>query len=120
MPDTIRPEVLTAQLRRVRFPVSTEQKLQDALEQYLQDHAIPYEREFHLGPGDRIDFLVDGDIGVEVKTRYPRRSTFRQLKRYCEARDLRSLILVTGTTMGLPESINDKPLFIVSVGRGAL
>ena len=117
---TTTPQALAYQLRRLRLPVTTEEALQRALWDWLIASGLPVEREARLGPADRIDFLVDGDIGVEAKTRYSRRGIFRQLERYATNHPLRGLILVSGTYLGLPEEINGVPVFLVSTGRGAL
>jgi hypothetical protein len=94
--------------------------MQDAIEAALAGAGIPYQREARLGPEDRIDFLVDGRIGIEAKTRYPRRRIFRQLERYCENNQFDALILITGTYLGLPSRVNGIPLYLVSTGRAAL
>ena len=116
----ITPEDLTRQMRSLRLPVTTELALQDALEEWLTAAGMPFEREVQMGPKDRIDFMVAGNIGIEVKTRYPRRQIYRQLERYCEGKRLHGLILVTGTYLGLPADVHGVPLFLVSTGRGAL
>ena len=41
-------------------------------------------------------------------------------KRYARHDGISSLILVTGTALGLPPAIDAKPLYYVSLGRGAL
>ncbi|MBQ4826594.1 hypothetical protein J4729_18885 [Leisingera sp. HS039] len=120
MSDMITPKRLAGILRGHRYPTTTELALQDAIEQRLQDCGVTYERECIMGPKDRIDFLAAGQIGIEAKTRYPRRQIFRQLERYCDGHGLQGLILVTGTYLGLPEQINGVPLFLVSTGRAAL
>nr|WP_296429692.1 hypothetical protein [Roseovarius sp. BRH_c41] len=113
-------ETLTRQLRGLRLPVTTELALQDALNTWLTDSGLPFQREVRMGPKDRIDFMVSETIGIEVKTRYPRRKIYRQLERYCEGDRLSGLILVTGTYLGLPTEIHGVPVFLVSLGRSAL
>ncbi|VXC63170.1 conserved hypothetical protein [Sphingomonas sp. AX6] len=107
-------------LRRARLRSSTEAALQTSIETALTAGDVEFEREARLAPGERIDFLTTGGIGIEAKTRASRRAVFRQLERYAAIDTISSLILVTGTAIGLPESINGKPLFLVSLGRGAL
>lgn len=111
---------ITALLRRQRLPVSRETLLQLALETCLADAGIEFEREARLAPGERIDFLCAGGVGIEAKTRYGKRAIYRQLQRYAEREQVTALILVTGTAVGLPESINGKPVYFVSIGRGML
>ncbi|WP_214565925.1 hypothetical protein [Aliiroseovarius lamellibrachiae] len=121
MPDAFpTPELVTRVLRGIPLPVSTEAAMQDAVEQALTDHAFPFERELRMGSSNRIDFMVQGGIGIEVKTRCARRQIHRQLARYADHPDVNALILVTGTFTGLPVTLNGKPLFLVSSGRASL
>ena len=111
---------VTALLRRVPLRVSTEAQLHESISGVLADAGISFARESRLSPGDRIDFLCEGGIGIEVKARCDRRSIFRQLTRYAASDKIEALILVTGTAIGLPAFINDTPVFLVSTGRAAL
>lgn len=113
------PEILVALLRRTRMRVGSEAALQQSIEDTLAAAGHAYQREARLSPADRIDFLVGG-VGIEAKARYPKRAIYRQLERYAAQPVIGSLILVTGTAMGLPAEIGGKPVFIVSTGRAAL
>jgi hypothetical protein len=113
-------EQLVRELRARRYRVGQESLLQLDIETALQNLDVPFEREARLAPGERIDFLVAGAIGIEAKTRCPPRSIFRQLERYAAHDAITSLILITGTALGLPQAIKGKPLFYVSTGRAAL
>jgi hypothetical protein len=112
------PAFVVAVLRQVRFRVSTEAALQASIEEALAP--FPFEREARLGPGERVDFLVDGSIGIEAKTRAAKRPIYMQLRRYARHETISALILVTGTAMGMPSEIDGKPVYYVSIGRGAL
>ena len=114
MPLGLTPEIVVRLLRQTPLPVSTEAAMQEAVEQRLKDFLMPFEREVRMGPNNRIDFMVEGGIGIEVKTRCPRRQIHRQLARYADHPD------VTGTFTGLPETLNEKPVFLVSSGRASL
>lgn len=116
----INPAEITAMLRRQRLPVSNEAVLQIAIAAALTANGITFEREARLGPGERIDFLASGCVGIEAKTRYARRAIYRQLERYAQHASITALILITGTALGLPSAIDGKPLFYVSLGRAAL
>lgn len=113
------PVELVAVLRAARLAATTEAKLQLAIAAALQDARVEFKREARLAPGERIDFLA-GDVGIEAKVRCDRRKIYRQLERYARIDDVGSLILVTGTAMGLPADIDGKPLFYVSIGRTGL
>lgn len=117
MGDTV--SELVRHLRCQRYRVGQELWLQDDIETSLQKMQIAFEREARLAPGERIDFLVAGGIGIEAKTRCPPRQIFRQLERYAGHDAITSLILITGTALGLPPAIGGKPLFYVSTGRAS-
>lgn len=115
----ITPEQIVTELRGKTFPVLTEDRLQFEIAAYLTKAGIPFEREKRLDGDSRIDFLCDW-IGIEVNTRHPWRQTFRQLERYAKHPDIKALILVTRTFMGLTEEIEGVPIYMVSLGRAAL
>jgi hypothetical protein len=111
---------LVDMLQRARFRVSTEAALQQDIWKLLQGlDAEHCDFEYRLGPGDRIDFIIDG-TGIEAKTNCNKRHIYRQLERYAKHEAIDALILVTGTALGLPATINGKPVFFVSLGRAAL
>jgi len=113
----VTPAELTTYLRRQRYAFGSEAMLQLAIVDVLERSGLAFEREVRLGPADRIDFLVQGGIGIEAKVRYPRRSIYRQLTRYAEREQINALVLMTATSLGLPPTLNGKPLFYVSIGR---
>lgn len=114
------PAELTTFLRRWRYSIGNEAALQLSLADALTTAGATFEREVRLGPADRIDFMVEGGIGIEAKVRYPKRQIYRQLERYAAREQVTSLILVSCTALGLPRALNGKPIFIVSVGRSSL
>lgn len=114
------PAVLVSTLRGSRLAASTEAALQQNLERLLTSLGLRFEREARLAPGERIDFLVEGGIGIEAKAKYGRRPIYRQLERYAAREQISALVLVTGTALGLPATLLGKPVFLVSLGRSAL
>lgn len=107
-------------LQGQKFPVSSETALQMAIEARLVEIEAEFEREYRLDDKNRIDFMISGGIGLEAKTRYPRKAIYRQLQRYAAIDEVKSLILVTGTAMGMPPALNGKPIYFVSIGLGWL
>jgi hypothetical protein len=77
------------------FHVPTEKALQDAVGQVLQEEAIAFEREVKLGPGERIDFLTAGGVGLELKIEGATSAIARQLERYARSPEVQALMLVT-------------------------
>lgn len=113
-------QALTERLAFSRYRQGREDKLHEDLAGVLTRKAYDFAREVSLTPRDRIDFLVEGGIGIECKARASKRPIFRQLQRYAESPAIDALILVTGTAMGLPAALNGKPVFYVSLGRASL
>jgi hypothetical protein len=125
-PNTKFIEVMSgvaAQLQQQRFVTVQEKRTQMDVEQYLISNGFQFEREVHLSDRDIPDFLINthlGGIVLEVKTKYSRKAIYRQLERYAEHQKVDGLILLSGTSMGLPRDINGKPAIVVSLGEGWL
>lgn len=117
MPDHLHAQNIAAVLQRHRLRVSTEVALQGDIALALD--GIPFEREVRLSPSDRPDFMC-GDVAIEAKVKYPKRSIYRQLERYAAHERVAAIVLVTGTAMGMPAAINGKPIYVVSIGRAFL
>lgn len=115
------PRDLVLFFRHQRFRTASEADLQSSIEEALASEPIfsGFDREVRLDPHNRIDFMV-GSIGVEAKLKYPKRGIYRQLVRYAGFERVTSLILISATAIGLPDSIEGKPVYLVSVGRGLL
>lgn len=106
-----------------RVDVSQEKAAQAAVEVALETGGFDFKREHALGPKDKPDFLIiqDGfNIVVEMKTRAQRVKIFKQIERYTTHDSVDGVILLSGTAMGLPESINGKPALFASLGQGWL
>lgn len=102
-----------------RWPLSDETRLQECVADELTRSAYVFEREVRLAKGDIIDFMV-GSIGIELKIAGQRRAIYRQCERYCAHDRVQALILGTSAAMGLPESINERPVFVALLGIGSL
>ncbi len=99
---------------------ATQEEIGSVLRQNLGADLVA--REHHLGPGDIPDFLIAGQIVVEVKLKnhnQPRR-VFAQLERYAAYPDVKTIVLATNLSMGLPPTICGKPAFIVLLGAAWL
>ena len=111
---------IAALLRRNRFRLGHETLLQADVEALFRREAIPYEREFVLGPADRVDFLVDGRIALELKIRAPKRAIFRQIERYAAHDVVGSVVIAAVSPLGVPPLANGKPVYVVPLGRSGL
>lgn len=107
-------------LRTARLRVGTEAQLQADIGAALTSLGISFEAEARLSQRDRIDFLTAEGIGIEAKVKYPKRAIFRQLARYAEHDQIKALVLITATALGLPPEISGKPVYFISLGRASL
>jgi hypothetical protein len=115
--------ILVGQIQLQRFRTTPEKSTQSDVEQFLTNYGLEFQREKRLTKKDIPDFLIQSDFGgivVEVKTKCSRMAIYRQLERYAEYKEVDGLILLTGTSMGLPSKINGKPAIVASLGAGWL
>lgn len=71
----------------------------DALEKKLKERGVPYEREktieFQELKGNRVDFIVDGKILLEVKSiPYTTKVDYFQVQRYLAATNLKLAMII--------------------------
>ncbi|MGG0939228.1 hypothetical protein ABHN11_24755 [Brevibacillus centrosporus] len=114
---------LVEKLQLQRFSTEQEKLTQMDVECFLASIGICFEREKHLSDRDIPDFLIHtpaGSVVLEVKTRCARKAIYRQLERYAQHQVVAGIILLTGTSMGLPPEIKGKPSVVASIGAGWL
>ena len=68
----------------------------DAIEKRLEELSIPYQREYTVGDsGNRLDFLIDGKVILEVKARpFLLKEDYYQLQRYLQIIGIKLGLLV--------------------------
>lgn len=106
-----------------RYLAGSERELQAMLARVLEQERIPFLREHAIGNAGVIDFyLPDYRVGLELKTMGSPAAVLRQLHRYAAVEEIDVLVLLTSHARlgGLPGSISEKPLHIVSLWRHGL
>lgn len=111
-----------------RFDLADEKRAQAEIAAALHSAGIGYHREVRLAPGDVVDFLVGAcpelawrGVALEVKLRSARRAQIaRQLRRYARSERVSAVLLATNTSIGLPDELEGKPAYVVSLGRAWL
>lgn len=98
-------------------PVTSERELGDSMAARLTERGLAegvwWRREVRLATGDRIDFVVAGSIGIELKIKGGWSAALRQLDRYAEADDLTEVWLFTTRrqlAVELPAQLRAKPI----------
>lgn len=97
-----------------RIPYSTERICQEALDNILPKDITA--RHKRLDEKNIPDFMIGG-TAIEVKIKGSPMSIYKQCVRYLKFDEVKSLILVTGKTMGMPQEILGKPVYVISLGR---
>lgn len=112
--DPAVPALIVDLLSRHRYTGLTEADYHDHVERILTNTpGLTVVREARLTPTDRIDLLVNGTIGVEVKMQGTRAAIIRQLARYARTGQLTHLILASSKVMlvkNIPPLIQDVPV----------
>lgn len=91
----VTPELLVEYIEAHRLSARTEEQLGDSVEALLKFYGITYAREHRLNARDRLDFLIEGGIALELKIQGSGQALLRQLRRYADASEVTSIIVVT-------------------------
>lgn len=97
-----------------------EYDLQDKIAKVFDATGIEYQKEFRLGAGNRVDFLTDDGIAVEVKKGKPNRERLMfQISRYAQFEEVQAVIIVVETSLRFPitQSYNGKPCSVVGLQK---
>lgn len=106
-------------LRGIRINVVFEEyMLQELIAQLLTAAGMPFSKEYRLAPRNRIDFLVQGGIGIEVKKGKPNAAqVYRQLERYAAFDAVQAVILVVERNVSVPDRICGKRCIVFGLNR---
>jgi len=98
-----------------RYTFPDEQGLQDGIERVLTGAGVTFQREAQLSVDDRIDFLIQCGIGLEVKVQGRPADVTRQLHRYAQHDSITALVLVTSRMQlaRVPKELNGKRVDVV-------
>lgn len=98
--------------------VDDEYDLHQTIAEHLTAAAIPFEREYRLGPRNRIDFFIPGGTGIEVKKgKPPQYQVIAQLERYTMFEEIQKVIFVIERSLDVPNIINGKPCICFPLNR---
>jgi len=107
-----RMEQIAKMLKACRFLFNDEAGLQRCIEERFHRSLVLYQREARLSAAERVDFLIDGDVAVEVKIKGAFVSVAEQLQRYAAISTVTGVLLVTTRRqlLAMPETFHDKPV----------
>lgn len=100
-----------------RYAHQNEAELQESIGELLDAAGVDFQREVHIAPHSRIDFLV-GDVGLEVKIDSSLAALTRQVTRYAESGRLSRVVVVTDKLRltALPGEIAGVPIETIHLG----
>lgn len=121
-------EKLARVLGGFAYRYGSEVQLHERLATVLTNHGYAFEREVQLGPRDRLDFLVEGAIAIEVKVDGSASQALRQVARYAKKDEVHALLLASTESwadMTLKQEVrksgwHGKPFAVVRLRRQAL
>jgi hypothetical protein len=78
------------------------------------------ERKLRQRGKDRIDFLIGGEVGAEVKIDGSLTEVTTQLHRYAQSDRVKALVLISSRMRldNMPSTLNGKPLRVVTLAGG--
>ena len=99
-------------LRELRSPFALyENDIHQMVAARLTKAGLTFQHEAKIGPGCRIDYLVDR-VGIEIKKGRPDAAQLkRQLMRYAACEDVDALIVISSRSVSLPASAMGKPVY---------
>lgn len=98
-----------------------EKQFHDGLATALFNDGIIFTREHVAGPADRFDFLCEGGVVIEAKTKGSLTEAIRQVDRYCARDDVNAVVIVTTRLWGVAQQLkkdaqlHGKPVRLVAV-----
>lgn len=109
-------------LKSGQFTLIDEKLCQDDIQDLLDKYNVPYKREYNLGTGIVDFYLTRSRIAIEVKAikKWQKLEVYRQCERYCQSEEVDGLLLATGASLTLPDSINDKPTMVYHLAKSNL
>lgn len=97
-------EKVISALKQLRIgKIQYEWELQKQIADVLDKNKILYQKEYKLGPKNRVDFLVEGGVAIEVKKgRIPRNRLKEQIDRYASFDEVKQIVIVMETSIQNP------------------
>lgn len=103
-----------------RFSLEDEKRTQAEIAAiFAAELDLDWAREVPIA-GGVIDFVIDGDTGVEIKLRARELEVRRQMLRYAREPSLNGFVLVTSKPVALGSELMGKPAAVLDLGRAWL
>lgn len=109
-------------LQGQRLVLQNEKVLQAQISEIFKKSGLQFVPEHRLDEKNRVDFLVHDHVAVEVKISgtFQKMAIYRQCERYAKFDYVKSVILITGRSIGFPSDIGGKPCYVINLGKAWL
>lgn len=98
-------------LSQAQYHLQDEAGLQLQISEVLKKEGIKHTREVELSPKNRIDFLLENNVGIEVKINRAGTALLYQISRYTQEEKIKELLVITIRPAALPKEINGRKIY---------
>lgn len=98
--------------------VGMEYDLQAIVAATLKGAGVPFQKEYKLGHGNRVDFFADGVV-IEIKKGKPNRTrVMEQIRRYAGFKCVEAVVVVVQSSLQVAiEEVSGKPCKIIGLQK---
>lgn len=111
----MKPEEFQRMIQGRRIAYGDEEELQSIIGGILAAEGVNFRREVRLSASERVDFLIDDGLVVEVKLKGSHYNVLRQLQRYAKHAMVEAIVLLRPSPMNVPATIEGKPCLCVPI-----
>ena len=108
---------LAVELRANRTAATQETRLHAVIASALTRLGVRFVQEHRLGEGERLDFLVEDTVCIEVKKGAAGESALRQIGRYLEHPQITAAIGIAMRWDTIPPTFRGKPVHTIELWR---
>ncbi len=108
-------------LKRQKFmQLRNEKALQREVSMYLHSKDVDHRREVIVGKNIFDLYFEDTKTVIEVKIKGSKRDLYLQCERYSLLPECETIIIMTTFAMGFPETLNNKPCYLINFSHALI
>jgi hypothetical protein len=100
-----------------RSTLMVEMGIHNRIKVVLTQLGLAHQREVVLGKGERLDFLLEGGVAIEVKKGNATLATYRQVCRYLAHDRVSGCVIICNRVTEMPTSGRSKPIAVIELWR---
>lgn len=115
----MKPQTFFSLIKGMRFTIDNEKQVEADIAERLAN--LDFRRQYKLDDDNIPDFFFpESGLTIELKIKGNKRAIYQQIRRYAVFDEVTAIILLTSRSMGLPATINGKPIFIYNFSQAWL